>query len=105
MSSELVAEVGRLEHLLRGRGPGWYVAHAGDDRSRAEVLRALVATLARLGAEAGSGQPPRATAPVLGDHALADQLRLLAHEIVIAPGGARVNDAALAQVRTARAAL
>lgn len=98
----LAEEVRRLVHRLAGAPAGWYAGCPDHTASRAEVLRGLVASLARLGARAGTGQPPDAVPAVLGDHALGDQISLLAHEIAVAPHGTDVIAAARAAVRAAR---
>ncbi len=100
MSDPLTVEVRRLVDRLAAATPGWYAANPRGAGTRAEVLRALVADLARLGHEAGTGVPLGVAPPVLGDHALGDQLTLLAHELVAAPLD-RTDDAR-ALVRTAR---
>lgn len=96
--TELLRAVEGLADRLAGATPAWYAARPAGPRTRAEVLRELGRLLARLGADAGTGQPAGARPPVLGDHALADQLRVLAHELAIAAREARVA-AALAAVR------
>ncbi len=101
----LVVESARLARFLAGRGPAWYAATTADGRTRAEVLRALTVELARLGAAAGTGQPTGAHPPVLADHALADQVLVLAAELDTAPRAAEVAAAAAGAVRAARALL
>lgn len=100
-AEELLRVVERLADRLAGVTPAWYAAHPTGSLSRAQVLRGLVFELARLGEDAGTGQPPGAQPPALGDHALADQLLVLAHELAIAPRAARVAGAALSAVRAA----
>ncbi len=96
--------VDRLAVYVSGRGPAWYAATSpGASRSRREVLRELLAALAALGERAGTGQPPRIAVPALGDHALADQLLVLGHELAAAPGFPAVSadlDRLVAAART-----
>ena len=107
LSTDLERLVGRLVDRLAAATPAWYAArphrHEGSAETRAEVLRGLVADLARLGYYAGTGVPAGLAPPVLGDHALAYQLAVLAHELVIAP--IDLTAEAAAAVRTARAEL
>lgn len=98
----LTREVERLVHRLRAATPTWYAARPAGGGTRAEMLRGLVGELAAFGARAGTGQPAGAAPTVLGEHALGDQLTLLAHEIVAAPGGAAVAEAACSAVRATR---
>lgn len=96
----LAREVERLTDRLGAATPGWYAARPRGPRSRAEVLRALVAILADLGREAGTGVPAGIVPPVLADHGLAAQLTLLASELDGAPVD-RTGEA-LAALRAAR---
>jgi hypothetical protein len=76
----------RLAGYVSGRSQAWYAATApGAAQHRRGVLRELVLGLAALGGSAGTGQPPGAVPPTLGDHALADQLLVLGQELDLAP--------------------
>lgn len=101
-AAELLRAVERLTARLAGATPAWYAAHPAGSRSRAQVLWDLVSELAQLGADAGTGQPPGAEPPPLGEHALADQLLVLTQELTTAPRAAQVAEAALTVVRAAR---
>lgn len=98
-------EVRRLVDRLAGATPGWYDGRPDRSTSRAEALRGLVADLAALGARADTGQPADAVPNVLGDHALGDQLTVLAHELTTAPQWAEIADAARAAVGSVRTRL
>lgn len=98
----LAQEVRRLVDRLAGATTGWYAGRPDRTVSRAELLRELVAQLAAFGARAGTGQPDDAAPAALGDHALGDQVTLLAHEVAAAPRGADVVADAAAAVRAAR---
>jgi hypothetical protein len=75
-------EVDRLLHRLRGWSPSaWSVATA-TGASRASRTAALAGELARLGRSAGSGAPPTATPPPLAPHGLADQITVLADDLL-----------------------
>jgi hypothetical protein len=76
-------------------------ARAGDGRSRADVLFALILDLTELAARAGCGAPPGARPARLGSHVLADQLAVVGAELVAAPRtDAVVADAAAAVAAT-----
>ena len=59
---------------------------------------ALVRRLGEWGRRAGSGAPPQAVPARLGDHALGDQLRVMAADLLAAPDVATVAAQALADV-------
>ncbi|MBX6389107.1 MAG: hypothetical protein IRZ08_08935 [Frankia sp.] len=85
---ELVREINRLLGRLRGWSPtAWDVA-ATAGGTRAERTRALAADLARLGRLAGSGAPAGAEPPRLAPHGLADQIVVLADDLLRALGEA-----------------
>ena len=73
--------------------------------TRGEVAYALVVRLAELSRAAGSGAPLDAVPPRLGDHALADQLGVLADDLLAAPGVDAVVIEALNAVVRSRSAL
>jgi hypothetical protein len=78
---------------------------AAPSPTRGEVAYALVVRLAELSRSAGSGAPADAAPPRLGDHALADQLAVLADDLLAAPGVDAVAIEALDAVVRARSAL
>jgi hypothetical protein len=82
----LAREVSRLLNRLRSWSTAsWGVtAHAGG--SRAERTTTFAHELARLGREAGSGAPDGAEPPPLAPHGLADQITVLADDLVAALG-------------------
>ena len=65
-------------------------------------MAALVRRLGEWGRQAGSGAPPRAVPARLGDHGLADQLRVMAADLLAAPDVRRVAAQALADVLRTR---
>jgi hypothetical protein len=79
----------RLTERLSGVNPAWFRARVDRSGSspdtRADALRQLVAVLAAIGREAGSGAPPGAVPHEVGAHALADQVRVLARDVLAAP--------------------
>jgi hypothetical protein len=77
----------------------------GPSPTRGDVAYALVVRLAELSRAAGSGAPAGAIPPRLGDHALADQLGVLADEVLVAPGVDVVAIEALDAVVRCRSAL
>ncbi|WP_131784788.1 hypothetical protein [Protofrankia symbiont of Coriaria ruscifolia] len=94
---ELVGEVRRLHDRIHRWSPAsWWepctTSTSGSDASssgsgsavgtRADRVRALAVELADLGREAGSGAPAGAGPPHLADHALADQIVVLATDII-----------------------
>ena len=101
----LDVEVARLADRLAVATPAWYAARPHGGPSRADLVRALIAALAVAGEQAGTGQPPAAAPPLLAVHALADQLRVVAAELLAAPRCADVELQAQAAVRAARGAL
>jgi hypothetical protein len=88
LARQLTGEVSRLLARLRGwTGPAWGVGAAAGG-TRAERTTALAQELARLGREAGSGAPEDVLPP-LAAHGLADQLAVLADDLLqqlTAPG-------------------
>jgi hypothetical protein len=77
-------------------------ATVADGRTRDDVLFTLVSDLAVLAARAGCGAPSSAVPPRLGAHALADQLAVVAGELIGAPGAADVAGEADASLAVAR---
>jgi hypothetical protein len=77
----------------------------GPSPSRGDVAYALVLRLAELSRAAGSAAPPNAVPPRLGDHALADQIGVLADDLLAAPGVEAVAIEALDAVVRSRSAL
>lgn len=78
---------------------------SGPTPTRGEVAYALVVRLAELSRAAGSGAPADAVPPRLGDHALADQVGVLADDLLAAPGVDAVAIEALDVVVRCRSAL
>ncbi|MDQ1631059.1 MAG: hypothetical protein QOJ32_1803 [Frankiaceae bacterium] len=89
----------RWERPARGA-----VTAAGTGRS-AEVMAELVRTLAVLARQAGSSAPVDAVPGSTGVHALADQLAVVAGELLDTPQPLDVVDAAQAAVAATRTAL
>jgi hypothetical protein len=77
----------------------------GPAPTRGQVAYALAVRLAELSRAAGSGAPADAVPPRLGDHALADQLGVLADDLLASPGVDAVAVEALDAVVRCRAAL
>ncbi|MCK9923552.1 hypothetical protein MXD61_17035 [Frankia sp. AgPm24] len=103
---ELAREVRLLVRQLRGwAGASWEVPVPGEV-SRAQRTVRLINELAVLGERAGVGSPPGMRPPRLAPHALADQVAVLAEELLAAladalePAGARAVRL-LADARTA----
>ncbi len=88
----------RLIDRLSGVSIAWYSAHpiGLPVITRAQLLRDLIAQLAVLGREGGTGTPEGAAPPLLADHALADQVAVLAADLLAAPRGQQVADQAVA---------
>lgn len=78
---------------------------SGPSPTRGDVAYALVVRLAELSRVAGSGAPADAVPPRLGDHALADQIGVLADDLLAAPGVEAVAVEALDAVVRCRSAL
>jgi hypothetical protein len=82
LARQLAGDVSRLLARLRGwTGPAWGVGAAAGG-TRAERTTALAHELARLGREAGSGAPEDAFPPPLAAHGLADQLAVVADDLL-----------------------
>ncbi|MEX5631311.1 hypothetical protein [Parafrankia sp. FMc2] len=86
--SDSLREVSRQTSMLVSRARGW-MGSAWDVRisggaTRADRLRALIDEFAALGREAGSGAPSGARPPRISDHALPDQLIVLADDFFAA---------------------
>ncbi|MCM3887271.1 hypothetical protein [Frankia sp. R82] len=80
--AELAREVQLLVRRLRGwAGSSWEVP-AGGGVSRAERTARLIDELAVLGERAGVASPPGLRPPRLAPHALADQVAVLAEELL-----------------------
>lgn len=87
----------RLIDRLSGVSIAWYSAHPiGLPVTRAQLLRDLIAQLAVLGREGGTGATEGAAPPLLADHALADQVAVLAADLLAAPRAQQVADQAVA---------
>ncbi len=82
VTRELVREVRRLYDRIHGWTPGAWRVQAASSGTRAERVRELVVELVHLGREAGSGAPAGVLPPHLADHALADQIVVLADDVV-----------------------
>ena len=78
---------------------------AGWGASRGDAGYRLVVELARLGCEAGNGAPAGAVPPRLGDYGLADQLSVVAQELLAAPDLDVVAPSALEAVLLTTSAL
>jgi hypothetical protein len=104
-----VALLRRECHLLAERVRDWtparWRAAAGRGYSRSDRMWALVHRLGEWGRRAGDGAPPQAVPARLGDHALVDQLRVMAADLLAAPGVATVAAQALADVLRTRTLL
>lgn len=103
--SDSLREVSRQASLLAARARGW-TGSAWDVRistgeTRADRLRCLIEELARLGRQAGSGAPPGARPPYVADHALPDQLIVLADDFLAAAAGTALPDEVMARARAA----
>ncbi|HEV7209231.1 MAG TPA: hypothetical protein VGN54_10885 [Mycobacteriales bacterium] len=84
-TDDLEVHARRLIDRLSGVNVAWYAARPiGDSATRAQLLRELVTELAELGRAAGTGAPPEAVPPVLGDHALPDQVAVLVADLIAA---------------------
>jgi hypothetical protein len=76
-----------------------------DPATRADVLDALVGLLADLGRRAGSGAPPGLAPTTVELHALAEQLKVMANDLLDCPDVDDVAAEALAVVLQARTAI
>ncbi len=110
--AELVREVRRLHDRIHGWSPaswrepcafsGSGVSSSGSGAgssgsksgTRADRVRALAGELADLGREAGSGVPAGVGPPHLAEHALADQIVVLATDVIEALVADTAGDAA-----------
>ncbi|WP_131745343.1 hypothetical protein [Frankia sp. Cppng1_Ct_nod] len=104
VTRELIREVRRLYDRIHGWTPGAWRVQAASSGTRAERVRELVVELVHLGREAGSGAPAGVLPPHLADHALADQIVVLADDVVEAlfadaSGEDVLGEAAGAEVR------
>lgn len=81
-TGDLVQEVSRLYDRIHGWTPGSWQRRSALQGTRADRVRALAADLADLGHQAGSGAPADVTPQRLADHALADQIVVLAADLV-----------------------
>jgi hypothetical protein len=96
--------------LLAGHVRDWSVrrwaAAAGPGTTRAQRMVTLIAALAEFGREAGSGAPADAVPPQVAPYALADQLTVLADDLLAAmarrPGQSELAVRALSAVLSAR---
>jgi hypothetical protein len=82
---DLAGEVERLYRRVRGwTSPSWRMnARAATAAvTRADRMIALLAELAEFGRAAGSGAPPGAAPEPLGEHALPDQLLVVANDLI-----------------------
>ena len=81
---------------------GWpqnaWQARAISGGTRAERMAALAGELAGLGRQAGSGAPSGVVPPRLADYALADQITVLAGDLVTALGDPRVRPTTWAEI-------
>jgi len=81
----LAREVSRLVDRLRSWSPVSWDVRAGAG-TRAERTAALAGELARLGRAAGSSAPDGAQPPPLAPHGLADQIVVLAEDLLVLLG-------------------
>ncbi|SBW26947.1 hypothetical protein FDG2_5103 [Candidatus Protofrankia californiensis] len=91
--AELVGEVRRLHDRIHRWSPASWrepcstsgsgaISSGSAVGTRADRVRALAVELAGLGCEAGSGVPAGVGPPRLADHALADQIVVLATDVI-----------------------
>jgi len=83
--ADLAGEVERLYRRVRGwTQPSWRMSAraATPSVSRADRMVVLLAELAELGRAAGTGAPPGAVPERVGEHALPDQLVVLANDLI-----------------------
>jgi hypothetical protein len=96
---DLAREINRLLDRVRSWSPtSWEVAIAAGGTRAQRAIR-LVDELAVLGRQAGSGAPAAATPPRLAPHVLADQIAVLADDLLEALGARAVPPADRHQVR------
>jgi hypothetical protein len=96
---DLAREVNRLLDRVRTWSPtSWEVTIAAGDTRAQRAIR-LVDELAVLGRRAGSGAPPEAMPPRLAPHVLADQIAVLAGDLLDALGARAVPPADRRHVR------
>jgi hypothetical protein len=81
---ELVRDIDRLLGRMRAWSVSAWQASPRPGVSRAERAARLARELAALGRRAGSGAPDSAELPRLADHALADQVAVLADDLLTA---------------------
>ena len=79
---ELFREIDRLVGRLRAWSGSAWQASVRPGMSRADRTVQLVADLADLARRAGNGAPRGAVPPRLADHALADQVAVVAADLV-----------------------
>jgi hypothetical protein len=82
---DLAGEVERLHRRVRAwTPPSWRLRArvTAPTITRADRMIALLVELAEFGRAAGSGAPPAATPERLGEHALPDQLVVLANDLI-----------------------
>ncbi|MGZ4663762.1 MAG: hypothetical protein ACXV5Q_01585 [Frankiaceae bacterium] len=94
-----------MAERVRDWTPARWRAAAGAGYTRSDRMWALVRRLGEWGRRTGSGAPPQAAPTRLGDHALGDQLRVMAADLLAAPDVARVAPQALADVLRTRTLL
>jgi hypothetical protein len=90
---------------LLGRVHGWsshtWQARAASGGTRAERLAMLAGELADLGRRAGTGVPPGIAPPRLAAYALADQIAVLADDLVAALSDAEARPTSWAEIALA----
>jgi hypothetical protein len=79
---DLAREINRLLDRVRSWSPTSWEVMIGAGGTRAQRAIRLVDELAALGRQAGSGAPPEATPPRLAPHVLADQITVLADDLL-----------------------
>jgi hypothetical protein len=88
---ELARETERLVSRMRSWPLSAWQAPAPDGRSRADCAASLSTQLAEFGRRAGSGVPAGVVPPRLADHAIADQVAVLADDLIAALGDPAVR--------------
>jgi hypothetical protein len=88
---ELTRETERLVRRMRSWPLSAWQASAPDGRSRADWAASLSVQLAEFGRCAGSGVPAGVSPPRLAGHAIADQVAVLAADLIAALGDPAVR--------------
>lgn len=103
--SDTVDDLQRDVRGLLDRVHGWpssaWQARASTGSTRAERMASLAVELADLGRRAGTGAPAGAVPPRLSDYALADQIAVLANDLVTALGDPRCRPSSWSEIALA----